>query len=327
MVENRFKNHILLLVASVILTLLTLLPLGILGIIVTALLTALVGYTVTKHHYSFVAVVCAGVLLMYVLFSGNLIASIFTSLPIILCGLSLGIAYNLKISSFKTIGIFTGVYTLNILSVLMLYGSKNGHNALEQLLSDVSNSFNEFISSESAQQFLSTSTDVNAETLREITNQVMAIFTMLMPAIIVIACILFALLNFAIFKKLLKSLKSDISFYSEFSLWRADVSMSVIYFIIVALAMFAPQGNYISAALLNVVTISTFVFFIFGLSFADYILTIKLKKQLLRRVILVILTVSSLLVLGFPFFILVFTGALDGCFNFRKKYATNQSNE
>ncbi|MBO5734375.1 MAG: DUF2232 domain-containing protein [Clostridia bacterium] len=319
MVENRFKNHILLLVASVILTLLTLLPLGIFGVIVTTLLTTLVGYTVTKHHYSFVAVVCASILLIYVLFSGNLIASVFAALPIILCGLTLGIAYNLKFSSFKTIGIFTGVYTLNILSVLMLYG--------KNILSDISESLNEFISSESAQQFLSTSSDVNAESLKEFAGQIMTIFTLLMPAIIVIACILFAILNFVIFKKLLKFLKADISFYSEFPLWRADVSMSVIYFIIVALAMLAPRTNYIYAALLNVVAISTFVFFIFGLSFADYILTIKLKKQLLRKVILVILTVSSLLVLGFPFFILVFAGALDGCFNFRKKYATNQSNE
>ncbi|MBQ3181601.1 MAG: hypothetical protein IJB50_02460, partial [Clostridia bacterium] len=100
MTKNTFKNYALIIIATVVLTLISMLPIGIFSIVVTALLASIIGYTVTKHHYYFVGFVCVCILLMYSIFSKDFISSVAVSLPLILSGITLGITYNLKLSEF-----------------------------------------------------------------------------------------------------------------------------------------------------------------------------------------------------------------------------------
>ena len=122
-----------------------------------------------------------------------------------------------------------------------------------------------------------------------------------------------------IFKKILRITKSDTLHYRAFSDWRPDRSTSIVYFILAIVGFVVPSGSYAADVLTNVITISTFIFFIFGLSFADFILKAKMKNNMLRKVILVILTLSSLFAFGMPFIIISIAGATDGCFDLRKK--------
>ena len=112
MTKNTFKNYALIIIATVIISLIAMLPIGILGIVATALLASVIGYTVTKHHYYFVGVVCACVIAISALFSGDFYLTLVVNLPLILSGITLGIAYNLKISEFKTTSIIAGIYTI-----------------------------------------------------------------------------------------------------------------------------------------------------------------------------------------------------------------------
>ena len=312
MTKNDIKSCFLITITSAVLTLFSMLPIGIFGIIATALLPSVIGYTVTKHHYTFVGLLCAFILLVYSLFFKSFITPLSFWLPLTLCGISLGITYNLKLSEFFTIGVITGVYVIFLLLNVKLSGAFNIESLNNTLFS-------------SADAYKATLTEIYGSQLSQadidiLIKESMSVVVKFMPFLLIILCGSLALLMLYLFKKVLKLTKSDLSIYKPFSDWHAEKSLSIVFLVIFVISFFLPENRYVSDAIANVLFISLFVFYIFGLSLVDFLLKRKLKKSFLRKTILIILVLFSF---GLPLFILCLLGIVDGCVNFRDKFTKN----
>lgn len=312
MTKKDVKSYFLIIITSVVLTLVSMLPIGIFGVIATALLASVIGYAVTKHHYTFVGVLCAFILMIYSAFSKSFVTSLAIWLPMTLGGLALGITYNLKLSEFFATGIVAGIYTIYILLNVKLSGAFN-KNLLNETLSSSANAYKDTLTEIYTNQISQAEIDA-------IISETIAVILKLMPCFVVIFCGVLALLMLYLFKKVLKLTKSNTSFYMPFSDWHADKSLSIVFFVIFALSFFLPESGYISDAIANVLFISLFIFYIFGLSLADFLLKRKLQSSFLRKTILIILVLFSF---GLPLFILCLLGVIDGCVDFREKFSKN----
>lgn len=311
MTKNTFLNYAFILITTIILSLASVLPLGVFAFLISAVLASVIGYTVTRYHYYFVGVVCLCVILVFSLFSGNFLISLTAVLPVLLCGISLGISYNVKLSEFKTISILAVVYIINLLLNLRISGVIN-----QKSFDDV------LFSSKELYVDVLTSAYGNEIPLQEIESIVSNVFSVMlkfMPSMLIVLCILIALLFFSIFKKVLNITKSDTKEYKCFSDFRADKSISIVCILVTVLTFIFPQKGYFSDVLANVCVISLFIFYIFGLSFASFLLKRKFKNPKTHRIIVVCLAILPAFSMGLPFFLIAILGILDGIFNLREK--------
>ena len=312
MTKNDIKSYFLTIITSAVLTLVSMLPIGIFGIITTALLASVIGYTVTKHHYAFVGVLCAFVLLIYLFFSKSLVSSLTVWLPLTLSGIALGITYNLKLSEFFATGVITGVYT-----IFLLLSIKLSVNFNKELLNDTLSSSVGVYKDALIEMY---SNQLSQAEIDIVISEAMAVIIKFMPCFLVVLCGVLGLLMLYLFKKVLKITKSDASLYKPFSDWHAEKSLSIVFLVLFAVSFFLPESGYFSDAIANVLFISLFVFFIFGLSLADFLLKRKLRSLFFRKTILIVLVLFSF---GLPLFILCLLGIVDGCVNFREKISKN----
>ncbi|MBQ3119042.1 MAG: DUF2232 domain-containing protein [Clostridia bacterium] len=305
MIKNKFKSYAIILILTAIFTLGNVLPLGIFSLIFQAISIAILGCTVTKYHYTFVSVVCAFVVMLYSLFTQNILSGISFGVEVILYGITLGIGYNLKLSEFKIVGILAAIYSLFMIFNIKFSGT--GENLRTIIASSMESLYTIYES------------QITQTDFKTIVSTLLDVFMKFMPSIIIIIGIVFGLWYFWFFKKLLKITKSDINNYLCFSDLHADKSLSITYLILSLLSFLMPQGTYFSDALANVITVASFVFFIFGLSYADFILKNKMKNTVLRRLMLIFLIFASLSIIGIPFIMLSILGAMDGCFDYRNR--------
>lgn len=309
-------NHILVVIISVILTLISVLPIGVIGIFFTAVLAAVIGYSVTKHHYTFVASLCILVFAVTSLFTVDTLSAITYVLPTILCGLSLGIAHNIKSHESKTIAILSVIHTTNLVTTIKALGTTNGKNILEDALLSSSEMYKEILKTTHGEQF-------SAAEINELMSATINIVLKLIPAFIIIAGATIALLYFCCFKKVLKTTKTDTKEYLPFSEWKASKSFTIVFLLVTSVMMFLPMDNYFGDALMNVFTVSLFVFFVFGLSFVDFLFKRIIRFTALRRLIVVSITLISLFTFGIPFIAIFVAGILNGFIDFRNKFKKN----
>jgi len=302
------KNHTLILLITGVLTLVSTLPLGLLSVLVTSLLIAFIGYITTKYHYTFLSFVVLFVFIISALFSGSFMFALITMLPIILCGIFLGVAYNLKLSLFKTLCIFVLIYILYFLVNIRFSGMADFEETVSLLTATYKDAFLSMYGNKISES------DINA-----IISEAMTLLLKFMPSFIVIVCTLFALLCYYFFKCILKITKSDFSLYENFSMWHADKAFSVTFLILLLFGFFMPEKDYLGDAFLNVIAISSFVFYILGLSYICFALKKRMKSKVSFKIVIALLILSSLLTFGLPFFALCTIGALDGIFNYRQK--------
>ncbi len=313
MPSNRMREFFLTVLITVILILLTLLPAAALSILCAAAVTAILGCSAARYHYGYVAFHVFVMFAVFALFQKSISAALIASLPLVLCGLTLGICYNLKLSVFKLLSIFTSVYALNIAVNIKLAGmAASGQNVFEEVIASVGQIYKESLTAVYGTQL--SGTEINS-----IVSELTSTLLRFSPSFIVIGCIFFALLCFYMFKRILSIRKLDVTLFTPFSEWRADKIVSIIYFVLLAVYFVVPAGTFLSDTLLNMVTVMTFVFFILGLSFLEYKLKSKIEKSGLRKLILVGISLSAFVLMGLPFLILAANGALDGCFHFRNR--------
>jgi len=305
-------NHILVVIIAVVLTLISVFPIGILGIFFTAALSALIGYSTTKHHYTFVASLCVLVFAVTSLFTVDTLAAVTYVLPTLLCGLSLGIAHNIKFHESKTIVLLSCIHTINLLANIKALGMINGKNFLEEALISSSDIYKELLKTAYGQQF-------STAEINELMSATLNIILKLIPAFVIIAGAMIALLYFYCFIKALKITKVDTKEYIPFSEWKASKSFTVIFLIITSLMMFSPIDNYFGDALMNVFMVSLFIFFVFGLSFLDFLFKRIVRISALRKLIIISITLISLFTFGVPFIALFIAGILNGFIDFRSK--------
>lgn len=304
MTKNNLKNYIFTAIITVILTILAANISGITGLIFLAFIAAVIGYSTTRHHYLYVGLLCGIVAAVFGLFGGTL-TSLLTALPVILCGLSLGICYNLKFSQYKTLFAVTIIYVLYMVINMKVSG----------LALDISSILTDVISSAyPLYEGMISQTDFN-----EIVSQILSVFIKFMPAFIVIFCTCYGFLLLMAFKTVLKKTKAESADFISFSQWHAEKSFSITFLILLALSMFLPADNILTDAIANVVLVSSFIFFIFGFSFLVYILKTRAKNPTSAAIIAVIILVVSVVFIGFPFMIISVTGVMDGIINYREK--------
>lgn len=312
MSKKSLINHILVVIIAVVLTLISVFPIGILGIFFTAALSALIGYSTTKHHYTFVASLCVLVFAVTSLFTVDTLAAVTYVLPTLLCGLSLGIAHNIKFHESKTIVLLSCIHTINLLANIKALGMINGKNFLEEALISSSDIYRELLETAYGQQF-------STAEINELMSATLNIILKLIPAFVIIAGAMIALLYFYCFIKALKITKVDTKEYIPFSEWKASKSFTVIFLIITSLMMFSPIDNYFGDALMNVFMVSLFIFFVFGLSFLDFLFKRLVRISALRKLIIISITLISLFTFGVPFIALFIAGILNGFIDFRSK--------
>lgn len=312
------KDIVFVLFSIIISSLLTLFPAGIFTIICQGLTVATIGYAVTRHHYSFVSVVCIINFVIYLIFSGNILYALSSSVPVILCGLTLGICYNLKFSVFKLLTIFTLVFVLNTaLNIKVTEIVQKGQNVFNETIYLAGNICRETLTSAYGSELALSEIDA---LVSEITSTLLRFS----PSFIVIACICFSLISYYLFKRLNQIRKNDVSHFAQFSLWKSDKFIAITFFVLIALSLVIPENFYISDVLLNMVTVMAFIFFVFGLSFLEFKLEFKINKPFLRKFILVVIASLSLLFMGVPFMVLSVLGAIDGISDLRSKQTLNR---
>ncbi len=312
MTENKFKHYALILILTIILSAASTLNISIFVFLITALLATVIGYSVVRFHYYFVVAVCACVISVYALFTGSFFVAITSLLPTLLCGLSLGITYNLKVAEFKTISILSCVYTLYLLLSVKIIGvNSNNKNIIEETIETSSDMYKEAL-------LATYGSEISVTEIDAIMTNVLSVVMKFMPSFIIILCICIAFLMFFIFKKILRLTKSDLSIYKPFSEWKLDKSLSVIYIVILIISFTVPKG-YLADALINVILVSSFIFYIIGLSFIDFLLKRGFKSSIPRKICLVFIALLPLFALGFPFMLLSIVGASDGLFCFKEK--------
>ena len=310
MTKNNLKNYILTAILTVIFAIGTSIPFGMISVISSVALVGLVGYTVTRFHYIFVGFVCICILIPYVSFVGELSSAIYAYSEVIIYGVSLGICFNLKLSGIKTAGIVSGLNIAYTLLAMIVMGVSNDFVAS---LTDGMQSFyplyEEYITQEDYRSLMLTAIEM---------------MTKFIPSFIVLSSVFIGIIYFVAFRFILKITKSK-SHYEMFSDYRADKPLSIIYFALSVISFFVPADSYYGDILRNIVLISTFIFFVFGLALIAYKLKNRFGNSPKAKFLLALAIFSPLFALGLPFTVIGYIGALDGIFDFRLKNSSKNT--
>lgn len=312
MPSEKIKELITTVFLTIVFALLATLPAAVLSVLCTAALAALLGYVTVRFHYGFVAFHAFLIFAVYALFQQNIFAALMAALPVVLSGLVLGIGYNLKLTAFRVLIVFTSVYVLNAAGSIKLLGLSAGRNILEDVIAAVGQVYKESLTAMYGSQL--SSTEINS-----IVSELTSTLLRFSPSFIVISCIFFAVLCYYLFKRVLIIRKCDVTCFSPFSEWRADKFISITYFVLLAIYFVVPSNSFLSDVLLNMATVMTFVFFLLGLSFLEYKFKKTIQKSSMRKVLLVVVAFAAFALMGLPFLVISVIGALDGFIDFRNR--------
>lgn len=313
MSSDKTKDFLLTILITIVLCLLSMLPVAALSILCTAAVAGMLGYSVTRFHYGYVAFHGCIILAVSVLFLQNFALALQSCIPAILCGITMGICYNIKLSALKLLCITTSVYTLNTITSIKLAGtSPDGKNLFEEAVSAAGMLYKEALVGVYGTQIQET--EVN-QIVAELTSMLLKFS----PAFIIIMCIFLSLLSYWIFKSILKKKKMDTDVFTSFSQWKAEKSTSILYIVMWGLYFIAPTDTLFSDVLLNVITIMTVIFFILGLSLLEFMLQKRVKHTIFRKLILIGVSILCLILTGLPFFTVAVGGILDGFINYRTR--------
>ena len=138
-----------------------------------------------------------------------------------------------------------------------------------------------------------------------------------MPSAMIIFSIVMSVLCFYFFKRICMLKKEDVSSLTPFSEWRAEKGVSIIFFVLFFIKLFAPEDTMFGAVLLNTSVVMTFVFYLLGLSFIEHLLKRRVEKSFSRKLIFIGISFASFLMLGLPFLVIAIIGATDGILDLR----------
>lgn len=305
---NKIKEYVTIMLFILIFSIISIMPISVISFISTCITAALIGYLTITVPYLYLPSAFICMALVYYLFSGSFPLVLSGALPIMLCGLSLGIGCNLKTTPLKMIIVATGVQTLNITFHLKISQSVTSQNFIENVATAMEQMY---------QEILTTTPGATGE-IRALVSQIISVLIKFSPAFIVILSFNFALLSYYFFKQICMLRKANCNALSAFSKWRADKSIGIIFFIMLALSFLLPANTLIVDAVYNVVTVMAYVFFILGLSVIEFLLLRRFQKSWSRKMILFIIAFVATMIAGIPFFIISVAGAMDSFLDYRK---------
>ena len=231
--SKNIKEYVSAVMILIVLTVASIFPITTLSTLCSAAAIAILGYLTTKYHYGYVAGAALSICIVYLLLLGNVLAAVVSAIPVVLCGLSLGISTNLKLSPLKTVSIVTAVYTLNLTANLKLTTGVSGQNVLESALETAGQMYHEAISAAYGAQ-------MSENEISAIVSETTSAILQLTPAFLVIMCFAFSLFAFYLFKRICMMRKADTTTLTAFSKWRAEKSVSIIFFVLLVFSALLP---------------------------------------------------------------------------------------
>lgn len=329
MTGKNAKYYLLTSAALVILAFATCFFAGFVQLLAGILISVLLGSQTSKFHYGFVAASASLVFLVPLvvsLLSGGafttalLYAALFM-IPVILMGLTLGFAMNLKLSFYKTVLILTVLYLAGTLTSMKVLDS-TGTPAMD-IEAIIAQSIDQvMLSLESA---ASTAPEVK-EVFSTIVGTISSMMLTLSPSIFILLSLAVGYVTAIIFKAFQKRRQEDMSFWPEFYMQRADRTSAILFIIIFFLNSVAPEGLF-SDATANVIVILSCIFFVHGLSFFSWKLRASGIKPHARKLMLIALIPLCSMMFMMPFFIIMITGVSDGIFDYRTRLTQSGNNQ
>lgn len=318
--KNR-KNYLLTCAAVVLLSAISCFAGGILQAVCGILIAALLGLQTVKYHYGYVSATVSLVFLTPLVITAFLSdaafgqAIVYTALltvPVILMGLTLGFAANIKLSYYKTVVLLALIYLIGSLTNMKILSSASPAFRLENMIAD---------SVGQLQTILNSAYGSNSEMIDPILSalgEIAKTTLTLAPAIFCLLSLFLAFLSITLFKAMSVKQQSDMSFWPNFCKLRADRISSVLFLVIFILNAFSPEGLFADATL-NVTVILCGIFFVFGLSYLDWKMRIRGIKRMARRLIIIACIPLCTSFFMLPLLILVSLGIVDGLFDLRTR--------
>ncbi len=326
---SNIKYYLMTTAALVALAFITCFFAGFVQLFAGILISVILGSQIVKIHYGFVATsasIAFLIPLVISMLSGALFttALIYTALfmiPVILMGLTLGFAANLKLSFNKTVILLAVLYLASTLTSMEVLNN-TGNPAMNI----------EAVISQSIDQTMASLESVYADSpeVKELFNTVIGAFSSMMltlsPSIFIILSLAVGYISVLIFKYFQMRRHEDMSFWPAFYMQRADKSSAILFLIIFFLNSFAPDGLF-SDAIANVVVILSCIFFLYGLTFFSWKLRASGVKSSTRKLIFIALIPICSMLFMMPFFIILATGLFDGLFDYRSRLTKSEDNK
>ena len=286
---------------------------GLVQFLAGILASVLIGTSVTKHHYAFVSIECLLCLAVVSGFYGiqagvmGIIAGLSSGVILVLIGIGLGLSTNLKLSVSGTVLLCSAIYLANMLIGFMLIGREMPFDILLSEFRD--------ILSETFKAQYSSMPDIGMQ-LDAVIDEMMALTFKFMPSFLICSALISGFIATLIYSKTVVKLNKNVKPVS-FSFLRVERTVGVLCIVILLIAAFS-EDALISDAVLNVVVIMSFIFFICGLSYFDFSMKKKGKNRTYRSImIIVVIPLVSMLFL-LPSAVICGAGFLDSLINFRK---------
>lgn len=323
MTNKKMKNYLLTTAAMVLFAVASCFTGGILQLVMGILISVLLGSQTAKYHYGYVFASASLVFLIPIVFAAVLSgeasfadAVIFGALlmvPVILMGLTLGFAANLKLSFYKTVLILTVLYLAGALTNMKVLSAASPAafdmenviaSAVEQIQAGLDNAY-------------AGNPEVQ-ELFRAILGEIAKTMLTISPAIFALLSLLTAYVCAVLFKAFRMRQQADMSFWPAFYRLRADKLSGILFIVVFLLNAVAPEGLF-SDASLNVLIILSGAFFLFGLAFIDWRLRASGLKAAPRRLILIACIPLCTMFFMMPLIVVITLGVTDGIFDFRTR--------
>lgn len=222
------------------------------------------------------------------------------------------LVYKKKITFLN--GVFLGTFLFLVSFGCSAYGASlmYGYSPTDLLIN------NTFDSVLNAYRSVPGITSEEIQVMQQYTEQAKSIYSILLPAIIVLGNLFWAYIILMISKGVIALFRKDVSGFLKFS--ELKLSKSAFMFAIISYLLYIIfEGNPICYAFFNLSAIIFMVSSVCGLSVIDFAFRKKLKYSLLRALIYFAAIFVITLFTGMAGSLLVFIGMLDVVFDFRRK--------
>ena len=320
--NNKKKSCLLNIIFIVALSLVYCVSDGILQFAAGIMTSVLIGFSVTKYHYSFVAAGCAASVAVltafYSYFGGAVgaIAGIASGAILVLLGIGLGLSSNLKMSISGTVLMCSLIYLANMLIGFIVLGQGI---PFETMIKE----FREVLLETIRMQYANIP-EINAAA-DEIIGSVMEVSIKFIPCLLICSAGVSGLILSFVYNVMIKKLNKNVKTES-FSALHVERTVGVL-FLAICLASSLTTNALIADALLNLILIICFAFFVCGLSYLDFSMKRKGRNKTYRTMMIFVVIPLVSMSFALPAVFIAGMGFFDSLINFRKRYSLKEDED
>ena len=311
---NGLKSYFLNITLILLFSLLYSITGSIVNLISGMMISIFLGYSVTKHHYLFVGLQSALIVFVITMFYSfsisefGALSGVISGASLVLLGIGLGLSVRTKMQISTTIIMCSAIYLINMLIGFAVLGESISY---AELLTEMKN-----ILAETTQAQYPGVPEME-HMLSDMLSEMVAYSFKFMPSILVCSAGMSGVLLTLIFIKIIVKLNQDICLESVSSL-RCARSFGIM-FIFTIFATLYINDALILDALLNLLFIMCFIFYVCGVSYIDFLIRHKGKTASFRLLTVLVVIPLITFIFALPAVVLVGTGLLDSIIDFRKR--------